>query len=362
MADNRLTIGITQGDVNGIGWEVILKTFADQRMCDLCTAVVYGSEKAARTWRTMLPETENMQLNVCRSVDEVRRGVLNIVECGDCAVEAGKPSQQAGRAAAAALQRAVADMKAHKTEALVTAPIDKHTVQGEGFAFTGHTEFLGHELGGDPMMIMCSDRLRVGLVTVHIPVSDVSSHITKERIVARLQQLRAALKQDFGVVEPRIAVLSLNPHNGDEGLLGQEELQTIKPAIAEASAAGVLAFGPFPADGLFASGRYADYDAVLAMYHDQGLIPFKTLSPDGVNVTMSLPAVRTSPDHGVGYDIAGKGIADPQSMRNAVYAAIDIVARRRAWREWTSNPLQRFEREKGRDVSVNDLPQTEPED
>ena len=212
------------------------------------------------------------------------------------------------------------------------------------------------------MMIMCSDRLRVGLVTIHIPVSEVSAAISREKIVARLRQLHESLVQDFGIVAPRIAVLALNPHAGDGGLLGVEEQETIKPAIVEAYENGILAFGPLAADGLFANGGYMKYDAVLAMYHDQGLTPFKTLSPDGVNFTASLSHVRTSPDHGVAYDIAGQDKADPQSMRNAVYAAIDIVGRRRAWQEWTSNPLQRFERDKGRDVNVKDLPQTEPEE
>ena len=212
------------------------------------------------------------------------------------------------------------------------------------------------------MMIMCSDRLRVGLVTIHIPVAEVSKSISKEKIIQSLTTLRSSLKQDFGIVEPRIAVLSLNPHAGEGGMLGTEEQEIIKPAIEEAFEQGTLAFGPFPADGLFAGGGYAKYDAVLAMYHDQGLTPFKTLSPDGVNFTAGLSAVRTSPDHGTAYDIAGKGIADAQSMRNAIYAAIDIVRNREQWAEWTARPLQHFEREKGRDISVKDLKLPEAEE
>ena len=213
------------------------------------------------------------------------------------------------------------------------------------------------------MMIMCSDVLRVGLVTKHIPVSEIARNITKERIVRDLDTLRRALIEDFGIVEPRIAVMALNPHAGDGGLLGREEQEIIRPAIVEAFSKGVLAFGPFAADGLFAGGGYAKYDGILAMYHDQGLAPFKSLSPDGVNFTAGLSAVRTSPDHGTAFDIAGKDKADPQSMRNAIYAAIDIAEHRRAWAEWTRNPLQRAERDRGgRDVSVKDLPQTEKED
>ena len=245
----------------------------------------------------------------------------------------------------------------------MTAPFDKETVHSAEFPHTGHTEFLAAELGGEPLMMMCSEVLRVGLATIHIPVAQVSASLTKDRIMCCLDWLRASLKQDFGIVEPRIAVLALNPHAGDGGLLGREEEEVIRPAIVEAFERGVLAFGPFAADGLFASGGYARYDAVLAMYHDQGLAPFKTLSPDGVNFTAGLGRVRTSPDHGVAYDIAGQGKADPASMRQAIYAAIDIVERRRRWAEWTRNPLQPFERDRGgRDVSVRDLPDTEKEE
>ena len=255
------------------------------------------------------------------------------------------------------------DLKAGHLDALVTAPFDKETVQRDDFRHTGHTEFFGETFGGEPMMLMCSDVLRVGLVTKHIPVSEIARNITKERIVRDLGTLRRALIEDFGIVEPRIAVMALNPHAGDGGLLGREEQEIIRPAIVEAFSKGVLAFGPFAADGRFAGGGYAKYDGILAMYHDQGLAPFKSLSPDGVNFTAGLSAVRTSPDHGTAFDIAGKDKAAPQSMRNAIYAAIDIAEHRRAWAEWTRNPLQRAERDRGgRDVSVKDLPQTERED
>ena len=254
------------------------------------------------------------------------------------------------------------DLRDEQLDALVTAPIDKESIQSDDFRYTGHTEFLAAELGGEPLMMMCSDLLRMGLVTIHIPVTEISHDLTRQKIVTRLEQLRSSLKADFGIVEPRIAVLALNPHAGDGGLLGSEEEHIIRPAVNEAYEKGILAFGPFAADGFFASGHYRDYDAVLAMYHDQGLTPFKTLSPDGVNFTACLGSVRTSPDHGVAFDIAGQDKADPQSMRNAIYLATDIVNNRRAWAEWTSNPLPHAERERGgRDLSVKDLPDTEKE-
>ena len=356
MSDNRLKIGITQGDANGVGWEIILRTLADQRMTELFTPVVYGSKQAADFYSKLLNEEEgSVQFNVVSSAEESRRGKVNLVECGQINPQPGVASAEAGKAAVEALERAMADLKAGDIDAMVTAPIMKETAQSETFQFTGHTEFVASHLEGEPMMIMCSDRLRVGLVTIHIPVSEVSHSISKEKILSSLTTLRQSLKADFGIVEPRIAVLSLNPHAGEGGMLGSEEQEIIKPAIEEAFQEGTLAFGPFPADGLFATGAYAKYDAILAMYHDQGLTPFKTLSPDGVNFTAGLSEVRTSPDHGTAYDIAGKGEADPQSMRNAIYAAIDIVRNRRNWAYWNRNPLQRFEREKGRDVSVKDL-------
>lgn len=364
MPENKFKIGITQGDTNGIGWEIILKALADPRMTELFTPVVYGSPKAAAYYRNTVAEIEAFSFNPVASAAEARRGKANLVACGETSdIAPGKPTPEAGRAAVEALCAAMRDLKAGHLDALVTAPFDKETVQADDFRYTGHTEYLAAELEGEAMMILCSDVLRVGLVTKHIPVSEIARNITKERIVHDLNTLRRALIEDFGIVEPRIAVMALNPHAGDGGLLGREEQEIIRPAIVEAFSKGVLAFGPFAADGLFAGGGYAKYDGILAMYHDQGLAPFKSLSPDGVNFTAGLSAVRTSPDHGTAFDIAGKDKADPQSMRNAIYAAIDIAEHRRAWAEWTRNPLQRAERDRGgRDVSVKDLPQTEKED
>ena len=358
MPENKFKIGITQGDTNGIGWEIILKALADPRMTELFTPVVYGSPKAAAYYRNTVAEIEAFSFNPVASAAEARRGKANLVACGETAdIAPGKPTPEAGRAAVEALCAAMRDLKAGHLDALVTAPFDKETVQADDFRYTGHTEYLAAELEGEAMMILCSDVLRVGLVTKHIPVSEIARNITKERIVRDLDTLRRALIEDFGIVEPRIAVMALNPHAGDGGLLGREEQEIIRPAIVEAFSKGVLAFGPFAADGLFAGGGYAKYDGILAMYHDQGLAPFKSLSPDGVNFTAGLSAVRTSPDHGVAYDIAGRDKADPQSMRNAIYAALDIVENRRRWAAMSVDPLQHFERDRGRDASAKDLPE-----
>ena len=365
MSEKTYRIGITQGDTNGIGWEVILKTFADPRMTELCTPVLYGSPEAAAYYRKTIADLEEIAFHPVASAREARRGRINFVRCGaeNLTVEPGRATAEAGRAAVDALRRATEELKAGELDALVTAPFDKESVQSDDFRFTGHTEFFGSELEGEPMMIMCSDVLRVGLVTKHIPLSEISRSITREKLLKDLDALHGSLVGDFGIVAPRIAVLALNPHAGDGGLLGAEDEQILRPAIVDAFGKGILAFGPFPADGFFASGAYTKYDGVLAMYHDQGLTPFKTLTPDGVNFTANLRAVRTSPDHGTAFDIAGQDKADPQSMRNAVYAAIDIVTRRRAWAAWSANPLQRAEREKShRDMSVKDLPQTEKEE
>ena len=359
MTEQKFRIGITQGDPNGIGWEVIIKALADPRITEFFTPVIYGSTRAAACYRNAIAEIEQFSYVPVASAAEARRGKINLVACGEMAeVQPGKPTPEAGRAAVEALRTAMRDLKAGELDALVTAPFDKETVQSDDFRYTGHTEYLAAELEGESMMFMCSDVLRVGLVTKHIPVSEIAASISKEKIVGDLRILRRSLIEDFGVVEPRIAVMALNPHAGDGGLLGREEQEIIRPAIVEAFREGILAFGPFAADGLFAGGGYAKYDGILAMYHDQGLAPFKSLSPDGVNFTAGLAAVRTSPDHGTAFDIAGKDKADPQSMRNAIYTAIDIVRNRAAWSEWSSNPLPRAEREKsGRDATVKETPQ-----
>lgn len=360
-----LKIGISQGDTNGVGWEIILKILSDSRIAELCTPVVYGTINGAAYYSKALSEDyERIDFNVIESAEDAEAGRVNLVQCGpkELSITPGKPSKVGGEAAAAALSKAVEELRSGEIDALVTAPIDKEMIQSVSFAFTGHTEFLASKLGGEPLMIMTSELMRVGLVTIHVPVNRVAERLSKELILDRIEQINTSLKQDFGVVRPKIAVLALNPHAGDGGLLGDEENDIIKPAIVEAFQRDILAFGPFAADGFFASGQFKNYDAILAMYHDQGLAPFKTLTPNGVNFTASLSEVRTSPDHGVAYDIAGKGVADESSMRNALYEAIDIVRRRREWKQWNANPLEHFEREKGRDISVKDLPETEHND
>lgn len=359
-----IKVGITQGDINGIGPEVIIKVFADPRMSELFIPVVYGASKVFSHYKKSISEGESFSYQTVQTAREARPKRVNFIETGaaEVGIEPGVATVESGAAAVEALMRAADDLSAGEIDAIVTAPINKESVQQAGFGFTGHTEFFADRFGGEPLMAMCSDRMKVGLVTIHVPLAEVSGLINKEIIIRRLRQIREMLKSDFRVVEPRIAVLGLNPHAGDGGLIGSEETDVIKPAIVEAYEEGILAFGPFSADGFFASGGYKKYDAVLAMYHDQGLAPFKSLSPCGVNFTASLPVVRTSPDHGVAYDIAGKGIADCCSMREAIYMAIDIFRSRRWYAEITANPLRHYERDRGADISVRDLKLPEQED
>ena len=357
MSEYKFKIGITQGDTNGIGWEVIIKALSHPSIVEMFTPVIYGAKHIAEFYQRGLQEVEPLQFYICQSAAEARRGKINLVECGakDSRVEPRIATEESAKQALDALEKASADLVAGNLAAVVTAPINKESMQKVGFGFTGHTEYFASKAEGVPMMIMCSEVMRVALQTVHIPVDKVAAELSTEKISASLVALRQTLKQDFGVVEPRIAVLSLNPHAGDGGLLGKEEEEIIRPAIIEAVNQGVLAFGPMASDGLFASGGYKKYDAILAMYHDQGLTPFKALSPEGVNFTAGLNVIRTSPDHGTALDIAGKDMADAQSMRNALYEAVDIVRRRSDYEYWSRNPLEHFEREKGRDVSMHDL-------
>ena len=359
---NKLKIGITQGDTNGIGWEVILKSMAGGHLAELFTPVIYGSHNAAQYYLKGLNLEEPLHFNIVDGAEHASVGKINLVECGDknLRVTAGKPSKAGGEAAAAALRRAIDELKKGKIDALVTAPIDKEMIQCEEFQHTGHTEFLAKELGGEPMMIMVSELMRVGLATIHVPVAEIASKLSKELIVERNKQLNASMREDFGVVRPKVAVLALNPHAGDGGLLGMEEQEIIKPAIVEAYEEGILAFGPFASDGFFASGQYKKYDAVLAMYHDQGLTPLKTLAMnDGINFTAGLKVVRTSPAHGVAFDIAGKGEADENSFRQAIYAAIDIMRNRKFYAEARRNPLRKLYFEKRDDSNRLNLQQAD---
>ncbi len=359
MSDKTYTVGITQGDINGIGTEVIIKALADQRMCDNATYIIYGFSKVLSFYKKNMEEAENLSVNIISSAGEALSGHINLVNCmpEELFVQAGTSTPEAGVAAVAALKAATEDLKAGLIDVVVTAPINKANVQSEEFGFTGHTEFFAEKFEGEPMMMMCSDRLKVGLATIHLPLAEVAANLTQESIVDKLIKFRHSLISDFAIREPRIAVLSLNPHSGDAGLLGTEERDVIIPAIKEAAQKHVLAFGPFAADGFFAAGMQSRYDGVLAMYHDQGLIAFKTISPDGVNFTAGLNVVRTSPDHGVGYDICGQGKANEASMRNAIYMALDVAKNRALYAEMTRNPLRHYERDRGKDVSVKDLPE-----
>lgn len=367
MANEKLIrVGITQGDTNGIGYEVILKALQNQQMTELFTPVVYGSAKTASYHRKAL-ELQPVSMNVIRNSADIKDGVNNLVEVAneEVKVELGVSSEIAGRAAFDALERAVTDLKQGYIDVLVTAPINKKSIQSEQFTFPGHTEYLEASIGdGDKaLMILFSDKIRVALVTTHVPVSRIGEYITKEAVLDKLFAFNRSLKSDFGIVRPRIAVLSLNPHAGDGGLLGKEEQEVIAPAIAEAVEKKVVAFGPYAADGFFGNEMYKHFDGVLAMYHDQGLAPFKTIAMEsGVNFTAGLPYVRTSPDHGTGYDIAGKNEANEQSMREAIYAAIDIYRNRCRYAEMTQNPLRRMYFDKSGDKEVLDLTKVEDED
>lgn len=356
---NNIKVGITHGDINGIGYEVILKTLEDNRILELCTPVVYGSAKIAGYYRKGL-EMGNIPLNTVESASQARRDTNNIINVvpEDVKVEPGVSTPEAGRAAFLALERAVADLKNGDIDVLVTAPINKNNIQSDDFHFAGHTEYLASCAGEDAraLMILFNDRLRVALVTTHCPIAEVAKEITVERVREKLADFYLSLEKDFGLSHPRIAVLALNPHAGDGGVIGHEEQNVIAPAIEQARKDGVNCYGPYPADGFFGAEQYRKFDGVLAMYHDQGLAPFKTLAmAGGVNFTAGLPFVRTSPDHGTGYDIAGKGEASEESLREAIYAAIDIFRNRARYEESHRNPLRRQYFDKSKDNVVLDL-------
>jgi len=344
-----IRVAITQGDTNGVGYEVILKTFSDPAMFELCTPIIYGSPKIAAYHRKALNLDTNF--SIINSAEEARDGRLNILTCfdEDVKVELGQPSEEAGQAAYKALDRAMTDYRAGLFDVLVTAPINKATIQSPGFHFPGHTEYIETSVGdgNKALMILMNESLRVALVTTHLPIKDIAKAITKEAIIEKATIFHKSLKRDFRISNPRIAVLSLNPHAGDNGLLGSEEQEVIKPAIDELEKQGIQAFGPYPADGFFGSNAYDHFDGVLAMYHDQGLAPFKTIALEsGVNFTAGLPIVRTSPDHGTAFDIAGQGKADENSFRQAVYTAIDVFHNRQDYDEPLQNPLPKLFHEK----------------
>jgi 4-hydroxythreonine-4-phosphate dehydrogenase len=328
---SNIKIGITQGDINGISYEVILKTLEDNRICELCTPIVYGSPKVAAYHRKML--NLNVNLNIINKAEEAQEKKSNIINCcnDEIKVEVGQSTPQAGEAAFKALEKATRDLKEGKIDVLVTAPINKNNIQSENFSFPGHTEYLENIFGekGDALMILANESLRIAVATGHVPINKVSESLTKENILNKIKQFNKSLVEDFGIFKPRIAVLGLNPHAGDKGVIGSEEEEIIAPAVKQALDEGIICFGPLPADGFFGSNGQASYDGILAMYHDQGLIPFKTIAMDnGVNFTAGLSVVRTSPDHGTAYDLAGKNMASENSFRQALYMALDIYKNR----------------------------------
>jgi len=325
-------IGITHGDINGIGYEVILKTLSDPKMVEICTPIVYGLSKTANYYRKMF-EMNDFSFYLVRYVNQTLPKKLNLIIVSDdeFKVECGTPTELGGTMAKKALITACNDLKSNSIDAIVTAPVNKYYMQSQTFNFPGHTEFFSAMFQAqNTMMLMVSENLKVGFVTNHFPINEASKILSTELVLKKITILHNSLVKDFLCTHPKIAVLSLNPHAGDNGLLGKEEIEIIKPAINQAFEQNINAFGPFPADGFFASGQYKQFDAILAMYHDQGMIPFKLLAFDGgVNFTAGLPIVRTSPAHGTGYDIAGKNVASPDAMRNAIYLAIDILNNRK---------------------------------
>lgn len=344
MEREKIVIGITQGDINGIGYEVILKTLSESRVLDAFVPVIYGSPKVAAFHRKQL-DIQGINLNIINSVEELNPKRINIINCSDdeIKVELGRSTVEAGKAAFAALEQATEDLKKGALDAIVTAPINKKNIQSADFHFPGHTEYLEEKFGtGTPsLMLLMNDVMRVAVVTGHIPVAEVSNAITKELIIEKLLVFNKSLKEDFMIIRPRIAVLGLNPHAGDEGVIGDEEQKTIIPALKEAEKQGVVCVGPYAADGFFGSGQFSKFDGILAMYHDQGLIPFKSISMDsGVNFTAGLSVIRTSPAHGTAYDLAGKNMASEDSFRQAIYTACDIYQNRMINKEITANPLK----------------------
>jgi len=341
----NIIVGISIGDLNGIGSEVILKTFEDTRMLEFCTPVIFGNVKILSFIKKNL--NSEVALHGIDKMEQLVKGKINVLNVWREGVEInfGQNDENVGNYAIKSFVAATDALKNGLVDVLVTAPINKHNIQSEDFKFPGHTDYLDKELEGNALMLMVQDNLRVGLLTDHIPVNEVAKHLTEKLIIQKLETINLTLKQDFGINKPKIAVLALNPHAGDHGVIGKEDDEIIKPTVKKLFEKGIFAFGPYSADGFFGSGQYKKFDAVIATYHDQGLIPFKTLSfGNGVNYTAGLNKVRTSPDHGTAYEIAGKGIADFTSFKEAVYLAIDIYNSRNEYSEWVKNPLKTKEK------------------
>ena len=340
----RPLIGVSIGDLNGIGTELAIKAFSDHRLLELCTPILFASNKVINFYRKSIPEL-NFNYQSSKDLTRINPKQVNIYNCWEeeVSITPGQLTEAGGKYAVKSLVAAVELLKEKKIHGLVTAPIHKKNTQSAEFDFTGHTPYLKHAFGvQDVLMLMAAENFRVGLVTEHIPVSEIARHITREAILSKLNILKESLIKDFGIDKPKIAVLGLNPHAGDEGLIGKEEEEIIKPAIKDAKH-NMLVFGPYSADAFFARNQHQKFDAVLAMYHDQGLIPFKSLAfGEGVNYTAGLPVVRTSPDHGTAFDIAGKNKADPTSFLTAIYACIDIINQRQEFQENHKNPLKKM--------------------
>ena len=339
-AENIL-VGISIGDLNGIGSEVVLKTFEDARMLELCTPVIFANVKLLSFIKKTIDTTA--MFHGIDTLDQVVVGKINVLNVWRDAVDLtfGEATELGGSYGIKSFVAATKALREGKIDVLVTAPINKYNAQSDEFKFPGHTDYLAQELEGNAMMLMVQDQLRVGLLTDHVPVNEVAQHLTEKLLTEKIETIRKTLVQDFSLVKPKIAVLGLNPHSGDNGVIGKEEETIVKPAIKKIAEKGTLVYGPFPADGFFGSNQFEKYDAVLAMYHDQGLVPFKTLSfGRGVNFTAGLSKIRTSPDHGTAFDIAGKGVADFNSFKEAVYLAIDVFHSRNQHLEISANPMK----------------------
>lgn len=361
MKESKIKVGITHGDINGIGYEVILKTLADNRMLEFCTPVIYGSPKVAAYHRKTL-DIENINMNIINESKDANDKRVNIINCIDDSikVELGKESIVSGEASFKALELAVNDSLSNDIDVLVTAPVNKHSVYTSNVDYVGHTEYLAQRVNNDKLMtLLVGSALKVGTALGHIPMKDISKLISIDNVLSKIKILNSSLINDFSIRKPRIAVLGFNPHLGDRGMWGEEETKIISPAIEKAREEGVMALGPFSADGFFASASYKKFDVVLAMYHDQGMIPFKTIEGHaGVVYTVGLPFVRTAPAHGVAYGSVGKNIASEDGFRNAIYVAIDIYKNRLINKEISAKPLPRYDiapNPHGADPNVEDI-------
>lgn len=338
-----IRLGISIGDVNGIGLEVILKTFADDRMLSHCTPVIYGSTKVLAYHKNIVKDL-NISFQTVVDAGRLVEGKINVINCWHEAINItlGELTEESGKYAVLSLDKMTRDLRDGLLDVIVTGPVNKKALELAQFPYIGHTDYLQDVFGGESLMLMVQDNLRVAMVTNHLPLAQVAESITKEKLTAKLITFDESLKKDFGIDRPNIAVMGLNPHAGDEGAIGDEEKTIIRPVIENLKEHGIMAFGPFPGDGFFGSGAFKKYDGIMAMYHDQGLIPFKTLSfGGGINFTAGLSAIRTSPDHGTAFDIAGQGIADASSFRQAVFLAIDIYKKRQDWDDMNRTPLKK---------------------